>query len=178
MRSQHGFEIAFVGLKNGIHEFTYDIDDQFFAAYSSVDFNHSWLHVQLQMDKKTNFFLLKFEITGEVTVNCDRCGEPFVFPVWDEFHLVVKLVYDVSAVEEDEDPDVAYVSQHDSILNVANWVYEFALLSIPMQRLHPDDEQGMSTCDPKVLKMLEDMKMNEHKKENLIWKDLDQFRNA
>lgn len=175
MRPDHGFEIAFVGLKNGAHEFSYNIDDQFFAKYSVPDFRNSHLHVQLLMDKKTSFFLLKFEITGEVTVNCDRCGEPFVLPVWDEFPLVVKMVNDPASMEEDD--DVAYISQHESILNVAGWVYEFALLSVPMQRLHPNDKNGNSTCNPVVLKMLDEMKQGNKTKENSIWKDLDQFRN-
>lgn len=175
MRPDHGFEIAFVGLKDGVHEFSYNIDDQFFARYSQPDFSNSHLQILLRMDKKSNFFLLKFEITGAVTVNCDRCGEPFVLNVWDEFPLVVKRVSDPASTEDD--PDVAYISQHESILNVAGWVYEFALLSIPMQRVHPNDKDGNSACNPIVLKMLDNMKQGNESKQNLIWKDLDQFRN-
>lgn len=177
MRPHKEFEIAFVGLKSGEHEFDYDIDDQFFASYGTPDFTNSKLHVRLLMDKKTGFFLLKFEITGEVTVNCDRCGDPFILPVWDEFDLVVKLVEDPALLEDDEDPNVVYISRHESLLQVADWIYEFCLLSIPMQRIHPDDSTGKSGCNPKVLKMLDEMKQQAGKKENPLWKDLDQFRN-
>jgi hypothetical protein len=31
MAGKHTFEIAFVGLKQGIHEFNYDVDDKFFV---------------------------------------------------------------------------------------------------------------------------------------------------
>lgn len=176
MRPHQQFEIAFVGLKSGPHEFNYDIDDKFFQPFSQTDFSESRLQVHLLMDKKSNFFLMKFEITGEVTVNCDRCGDPFVLPVWDEFNLVVRMVEDPAAVEEDEDPYVAYIARHESILDVAGWVYEFALLSIPMQRIHPDQENGETGCNKTALKMLAEMQHPENGKKNPIWKDLDKFR--
>lgn len=177
MRQHQGFEIAFVGLKNGIHHFTYSIDNTFFDSFSRPDFQDSRLTVQLTMDKKENFFLLNFEITGSVWVNCDRCGDLFEMPIWDEFPLVVKRVYDPAEMEDDEDPNVAYISQHESLLNVAKWVYEFALLSIPLQRLHPNDEKGKSTCNPVILKKLDEMKKREQTKGNPIWKGLEKFRN-
>lgn len=177
MRPHKEFDIAFVGLKSGEHEFDYDIDDTFFATYGKPDFSDSQLHIHLLLDKKSGFFLLKFEITGDVTVNCDRCGDPFVLPVWDEFNLVVKLVEDPELLEGDEDPNVAYMSRHESLLKVADWVYEFSLLSIPMQRIHPDKVIGESGCNQKVLKMLEEMKQRSSINENPVWKDLDKFRN-
>jgi uncharacterized metal-binding protein YceD (DUF177 family) len=178
MRPHKQFEIAFVGLKSGEHEFHYDIDDRFFARFAPTDFTDSRLHVRLRLDKRVGFFLLNFQITGEVTVNCDRCGDLFGLPVWDEFDMVVKLVEDPSTMEPDEDPNVAYISRHDSILDVAGWVYEFSLLSIPMQRIHPDTADGKSGCNPEVLKMLEQMQHPEQNHANPIWKDLDKFKKA
>lgn len=179
MRPHKEFEIAFVGLKSGEHEFDYDIDDRFFTTYSeSLDFSGSKLNIRLLLDKKSGFFLLKFEITGEVTVNCDRCGDPFVLPIWDEFNLVVKLVDNPAVLEEDEDPNVVYISRHESILQVADWIYEFALLSIPMQRIHPDDKNGKSGCNQEALKMLEALREQESKKDNPLWKDLEKFRKS
>ena len=39
MAKRKSFEIAFVGLKPGIHEFTYEVDDKFFAEGSVADFS-------------------------------------------------------------------------------------------------------------------------------------------
>lgn len=176
MRPHKEFEIAFVGLKSGEHEFNYDIDDRFFEAFGTPDFTDSRLHVRLLMDKKTGFFLLKFEITGEVTVNCDRCGDPFSLPVWDEFNLVVKLVEEPETMEDDEDPTVVYLSRHESVLQVAEWIYEFCLLSIPMQRIHPNTQNGESGCNPEVLSRLEQMEKQASAEKNPLWKDLEKFR--
>jgi uncharacterized metal-binding protein YceD (DUF177 family) len=77
---------------------------------------------------------------------------------------------------DDEDADVAYISKSESHLNVAEWIYEFINLSIPMQRIHPDNSDGKSGCDPKILEMLENMSQQSGEKDNPIWKDLDKFR--
>ncbi|UPK68676.1 YceD family protein [Chitinophaga filiformis] len=176
MKALRQFDIAFVGLKPGEHTFEYQITDSFFENYGPQDFSDCKATVKLLLDKKSNFFLLKFEIGGKVTVNCDRCGQPFELQLWDDFDQVVKMVDNPDEMNEDEDPDVAYISKTESHLNVAEWIYEFINLSIPMQRIHPDDSTGKSGCDPKVLDMLDQMNRQAGEKDNPIWKDLDKFR--
>ena len=177
MRQHQAFDIAYVGLKNGLHAFEYQIDNAFFESFSLPDFQQSRLDIKLAMDKKGNFFLLNFEITGSIQVNCDRCGEPFDMAIWDEFPLVVKRVFDPAADSQEEDPNVVFIPQQETVLNVAKWVYEFALLSIPMQRIHPNDADGKSMCNPAVLKKLEEMKNGKESQSNPIWQGLEQFRN-
>ena len=140
------------------------------------DFTNCEATVKLLLEKNNNFFLLKFEIGGKATVNCDRCGQPFELQLWDDFNQVVKLVDNPEEMMDDEDADVAYISKSESHLNVAEWIYEFINLSIPMQRIHPDKSDGKSGCDPKILEMLENMSQQSGEKDNPIWKDLDKFR--
>lgn len=177
MKSLREFDIAFVGLKPGVHTYEYQITDSFFENYGPQDFSNCQATVKLNFDKKSSFFLLKFEIGGQVTVTCDRCGQPFVLQLWDDFDQVVKLVGNPEEMAAgDEDPDVAYISHTESHLNVAEWIYEFINLSIPMQRIHPNNPDGTSGCDPKVLEMLEKMSQQANEKTNPIWKGLDKFR--
>lgn len=178
MKPRRIFDIAFVGLKEGPHRFSYDIDDQFFANYAAPDFTDAHLQVDVEFDKKTSFFLLKFDITGTVTATCDRCGDPLLLNIWDEFKLAVKLVEDPAALPPDEDPDVAYLAKTESLLNVADWIYEFTLLSVPMQRVHPTDHSGQSTCNKEVLRILGEMQAKTEPEKNPIWKDLDKFKNT
>jgi uncharacterized metal-binding protein YceD (DUF177 family) len=174
MKPLREFEIAFVGLKPGEHTFQYQITDSFFENYGPQDFTNCNATVKLLLEKNSNFFLLKFEIGGTATVNCDRCGQPFELQLWDDFNQVVKMV-DNPEEMDDEDPDVSYISKTESHLNVAEWIYEFINLSIPMQRIHPD-VNGKSGCDPKILEMLDNMSQQSEGKDNPIWKDLDKFR--
>jgi DUF177 domain-containing protein len=177
MKTNRQYDIAFVGLKQGIHEFSYQIEDKFFLAYSQPEFSETSINVKLTFDKNNSFFLLKFEITGAVKVNCDRCAEPFMLNIWDEFIQVVKLVDNPSEMTEDEAPDVSYIAKTDSHLNIADWIYEFILLSIPMQKIHPNSADGISGCNPEALKMLGQMSGKDHDNEiNPIWKDLEKFK--
>ena len=50
MSRRREFEIAFVGLKPGVHEYVYVIDDRFFEAYQLQDFSNCTANVQLSLD--------------------------------------------------------------------------------------------------------------------------------
>jgi len=180
MPGRRDYDIAFVGLKPGVHVFEYDVDDVFFADRPTQEFRHCRAHVRLSLDKHPNFMMLKFEVSGEVDVNCDRCGNPITKQLWDDFDLVVKMVDEPDALnEKDEDPDVFYISKTESHLHVADWLYEFILLSIPAQRLCSDADAGGGHCDPTALEMLRRMEPQQDPEDaNPIWKDLDRFRNS
>lgn len=178
MKTHLLYEIAFVGLKNGIHEFNYQIEDKFFLNYQEPEFSAAEINAKLLFDKKSTFFLLNFQIIGKVSVICDRCGQPFSLNLWDEFVQVVKLVDNPSEIQNNEDPEVTYISKTASHLNLADWIYEFILLSLPMQRIHPLDENGKSSCDPNVLALLDQLHGHENINIHPIWKDLDKFRNS
>jgi uncharacterized metal-binding protein YceD (DUF177 family) len=175
MKALRQFDIAFVGLTPGEHTFEYQITDSFFENYGPQDFSNCNATVKLVLDKKNNFFMLKFEIGGTVTVNCDRCGQPLELQLWDDFNHVVKMVDNPQELNEADDTDVSFISLTESHLNVADWIYEFIHLSIPMQCIHPEDSTGKSGCDPKVLDMLDQMNRQTNEN-NPIWKDLDKFR--
>jgi hypothetical protein len=54
MANKRAFEIAFVGLKPGIHEFTYEVDDKFFAEKGVTDFTNCNANIKLSLDKKSS----------------------------------------------------------------------------------------------------------------------------
>ena len=71
MGNRREFDIAFVGLRPGLHEFTYEVDDKFFTAYSEADFNNCHAKIKLTLEKNVSFLMLKFEVGGMVDVVCD-----------------------------------------------------------------------------------------------------------
>ncbi|MDI3321621.1 YceD family protein [Pinibacter soli] len=177
MSHRREFDIAFVGLKPGVHEYNYEIKDKFFEAYQAQDFSNVDATVKLSLDKKTGFMLLKFEIGGRLEVVCDRCGNPLPFNLWDEFNIVVKLVENPEEMnEQEEDPDVYYISRTESHLHVSDWIYEFINLSIPMQKMCSEDEMGGPKCNKEVLDMLKKMDTGNNETQNPIWKGLEKFK--
>lgn len=179
MANKRAFEIAFVGLKLGVHEFNYELDDQFFVDRGAEDFANVVSKVKVSIEKNAGLMLLKFEVDGKADVSCDRCGNPLRIDLWDEFNVIVKLVDNPEEMNNtEEDPDVFYILRTESHLDVSDWLYEFVLLSVPNQKVCGFDENAVSKCNPEVLDKLKQMevKTTEHNANNL-WKGLDQFKN-
>lgn len=178
MNSRRNYNIAFVGLKPGIHEFEYEINDKFFTEYQEQDFRNCVAHIKLTLDRKQSFMLLKFEVGGKIEVTCDRCGNGLPLDLWDEFNIVVKMVDEPELMnEQEEDPDVYYISKGESHLHLSDWIYEFINLSIPMQRMCGPDQIGGPSCNKEVLAMLAKLGEDHKMAANPLWKGLEKFRN-
>ena len=176
MGNRREFDIAFVGLKPGLHEYDYEVDSKFFQDYKQTDFSNCQAKIKLTLEKNTSFLMLKFEVGGNMEVVCDRCGNNLGMELWDEFNLIVKLVENPDEMNETEDdPDIHYISRTESHLHVADWIYEFVTLSIPMQRSCKEEEIGDPQCNKEVLEMLK--KMEEvNKGNNPLSQGLEKFR--
>jgi uncharacterized metal-binding protein YceD (DUF177 family) len=178
MSRRRDFEIAFVGLKPGVHEYNYTIDDRFFEDYQQQDFRNCTANVKLLLDRKSSFMLLKFEVGGKLEVICDRCNGNLPLELWDEFNITVKIVDEPEAMnEQEEDPDVYYIGPGESHIDVANWIYEFINLSIPMQKACSYEDMDGPDCNKNAKEMLKKMENeNEGKTGNPIWKGLEKFK--
>ncbi len=177
MGNRRAFEIAFVGLKPGIHEFKYEVDSKFFADYSQADFTNCQASIILKLEKNTSFMMLKFEIGGSVNVICDRCGNTLTMDLWDEFNMVVKQVENPGEMNEnEEDPDIYYISRTGSHLHIADWIYEFVSLSIPMQRMCNEQEMGGAQCNKEILAMLKKMGTGVIENNHPLQKGLEKFK--
>ena len=178
MANKRAFEIAFVGLKPVINEFRYEVGDKFFAEKGVTDFTNCNASIKLSLDKKSSFMLLKFEIGGKANVTCDRCGNVLPMDIWDEFNILVKLVENPDVMNaQEENPDVFYISKTESHLDIGNWIYEFVLLSFPIQKMCSDEEKGGQLCNKEVLEKLRQMEVKEQEINSTdLWKGLEQFK--
>ena len=178
MGSKRTYEIAFVGLKPGVHEFNYELDHNFFKEKGGQAVEDISANVKLMLDKNNGFMFLKFIIGGNAAVNCDRCGNPLKVDLWDEFNMVVKLTEEPQkANDEEEDADVFYIAKSESHIEVSDWLYEFVMLSIPMQHLCGNDAEVKTLCNEDVLNRLNNMRIEpEEKRENSIWQGLEKFK--
>jgi uncharacterized metal-binding protein YceD (DUF177 family) len=176
MKYNREFEIAWQGLKPGPHTYVYDIDDRFMQEREVVEGFTNWnAQITLGFDKHENFFMLHFDIDGHVTVPCDRCGDDFQLRLWDEFDLVIKLTGDDAADLEEED-DVAFIPRSETVIDISKWLYEFLMLSVPLQHIHPDGPDGKPGCNPQALNLLSKLSEHDESNKNSIWKGLDALK--
>jgi uncharacterized metal-binding protein YceD (DUF177 family) len=180
MGQNRTFEIPFVGLTAGEHEFEYHIEDKFFNDFGPQEFSNCDTKIKLKLDKHQGFMQLHFDVDGKVETQCDRCGNPLTVQLWDEFNLIIKLVDEPDTMNsQEEDPDIYYIDRNESHISVAAWIYEFVTLSFPLQHICPENEKGESTCDQKALAELKKLMSAplETRNENL-WKGLDKFKDG
>lgn len=176
MKHSREFEIAWQGLKPGVHTYVYDIDDQFMQdRVTDKEFKDWNARITLTFDKQNSFFLLRFDVDGFVTVPCDRCGDDFRLRLWDEFNLVIKLTGDEANATDDED-DVIFIPRSETVIDISNWLYEFVMLSVPLQHIHPDNEDGTPGCNPQALKLLNSLSEPDEGPKNDIWKGLEALK--
>lgn len=177
MAGRRDYDIAFVGLKPGVHKFSYEVTDSFFEAFNEQDFSNCKANIQLSLDKKNSFMQLKFEIGGQLDVACDRCNNIITLDLWDEFNTIVKVVDEPDAMnDQEEDPDVHYISRGESHMNVENWIYEFLNLSIPMHKTCGYDNADGPMCNKEALKILNRMEKEQTDGTNPLWKGLEKFK--
>jgi uncharacterized metal-binding protein YceD (DUF177 family) len=55
--------------------------------------------------------------------------------------------------------------------------YEYILLALPIQRVHPDDKNGESTCDPGMLDKLKEHIIIEEPETDPRWDELKKLMN-
>lgn len=177
MNTRREYEIAFVGLKPGVHLFEYRVDGKFFEEYGSQDFQNPDAAVKLHLEKSSSFMILRFEIGGKADVACDRCSNELPLQLFDEFTITVKMVEDPELMnDQEEDPDVYYISKGESHLYVKDWIYEFVNLSIPMQKTCEFENMDGPHCNPAARELLNGLRPKEEEKGNPLWKGLEQFR--
>lgn len=162
------YNIAFKGLSLGKHVFEFVVDDKFFREFDGGVVDEGTVNVRLTLEKQSSLMTFWFDIKGSVRVQCDRCLEMYDQPIESRERIFVRL----GERENIEGDDLIWISPDDYQLNVAQLIYEFIGLAIPIKKVHPDDQNGNSTCDPEMIEKLNKYMVREDETENPVWKDL------
>ena len=136
------YSIAFKGLKNGHHEFRFEVGKSLFEAFESTEIKDGACEVAVDMERSDAMLLLDIRITGHVVVACDRCLEDCRIPIDFRSSLPVRF----SEQEHEYDGEVLWLVPGEDEVDLAQYIYESIVLSLPYQRVHPDGE-----CDPDML---------------------------
>ncbi|GAB6120692.1 YceD family protein [Dysgonomonas termitidis] len=145
------YNIPLRGLSEGKHEFRYDLDKSFFALIDdgTADVKKGDLKVVVSLKKTSVTFELNFDITGTVHVPCDRCLDDISLDVDTKNKLIVKFGKEYS----EESDEIVIIPEEDGEINIAWFLYEFIVLSLPAKKVHPP-----GTCNKAM-----SSKLNKHR---------------
>ena len=161
MKDLKDFDISFIGIKDGMHQFEYEIDNKFFDFFNYDEFYNSKVKVVLSFLKKPTMFELTFNCNGWVEVDCDLTSERFHQPIDASMDLIVKFGDEYN----DENEELVIIPHADYKINVAQYIYEAIVLTVPIKRIHPGVSDGTLQSD--VLDKLRELEVKNIEEEQI-----------
>lgn len=163
MVKQKEFNIPFSGLSQGKHEFEFDINNKFFESFGYNEFNSADIKVYATLNKMTTMLELSLRSKGTVNVNCDLTDEPYDQAISGALELVIKFGEEYN----DENDEILIIPHGEFQVNIAQYIYEMLVLSVPSKRIHPGVEDGTLQSD--ALERLEELqpKVEQESKEDI-----------
>ena len=125
------YNVDLKGLKVASLNLEFDLDNAFFGDIDGEEFQKGVVKALVTVKKNRDVFEFHFALNGTVVVPCDRCLDDLEVDVDTENTLRVKL-----GEEYADDGDIVIVPEQDGDLNIAWYLYEFIVLSLPMKRVH------------------------------------------
>ncbi len=161
------FLIPFIGLKLGKHHFEYQISNTFFENFEYHEFNNSNIKVNVVLEKKSTILELVFKHKGTVNVPCDMTNEEFDLPIKGTMKLIVRFGDEFN----NDNEELLIIPHGEYQINIAQYVYEMIVLSVPSRRIHPGVKDG--SLNTEALTKLKELTVKELKKENTNKENID-----
>ncbi len=153
------YMIPVKGLSVGPHQYEFIADGSFFRSFEDSPIEEAQVKVELVLDKRPDMLVLEFSFAGYVASTCDRCLVGINLPVKGEQRVLVKYSWDK---EESTDEDVVYIHPDSPKLQVAPFVYEFIVLSLPLIKVYECEADERPPCDQAMLSYLEEQEEEEN----------------
>ncbi|MDE5707354.1 MAG: DUF177 domain-containing protein [Alistipes sp.] len=137
------YSIAYKGLSLGEHTFDFEIGEDLFQLFENQEIRGGNCRAEVRLVRSERQLRLEVSIRGEVVVECDRCLGDCALPVDYTGTLVVKFSDEI----REYDGETMWLSAAQDHIELAQYLYESIVLSLPYQRVHPE-----GGCDPDMLR--------------------------
>lgn len=142
MEQIEGYAIPFRGLKSGVYDYAFRLGRPLFEAFGSPEIKDGDCTADVRMERRDHSLSFEVKIAGEVTVACDRCLEDCSVRI--DFEGRIEARFSDEACEYDG--ETLWLRPGDDEVDLAQYLYESVVLSLPYQRVHPEGE-----CDPAMM---------------------------
>ena len=158
MGIKNEFNINFVSLKLGTHEFNFKIERSFFENFENSPVNDCTADVQLFFTKSENILVLSFDIKGIISSECDLCLSPLDIEVEGQFKQIIKFSEEKV---ESEDDEISFLSFSDYEVDISPYIYEFIVLLLPTKKVHKNEG-----CNNDIASILDEYLLTEEDESN------------
>ena len=163
------FSLPYIGMKDGFHRYTFSAGNDFFAAFPNSPVTDGFFEIAVDVDKRPGLSELTFDVRGHVAAICDRCLADIKLPAQGMYNILVKVGNDMS-----DDDEVIFIRDDQSHLDLAQIIYEFICVSLPLVNIYDCDNELPRVCNDEVLNKLKQTSENteEEQKNGSIWDSL------
>ncbi len=166
--------IKFNGLNAGEYDFNFHVDNDFFSNFEKSEITGGNFNVDVLFIRNINSLELKLHLKGNVIIPCDRCLDDINQDIDFCDNIFVEFGEETNF---DTNTDYVVLNSGSQEINISQFIYEFAHFALPLSRKHKDDEFGNSTCNPKMIRILKELKPKESEKIDLRWAKLQEIKN-
>lgn len=159
MKNTKEYLIPFIGLKLGKHHFEYQISNAFFEIFDYNEYQDSNIKVNVVLEKKSTLLELSFKHKGVVNVPCDLTNEDFDLPIKGQMKLIVRFGEEFN----NENEELLILPHGEFEIDIAQYIYEMIVLSVPLRRVHPGIKDG--SLKTEALTKLNELTVKEEKEE-------------
>jgi uncharacterized metal-binding protein YceD (DUF177 family) len=139
------YDINIHGLEEKRYTYNFEGGNEFFGAFEQSLITNGQFEAIVKLNKNSSMIQLDFEITGTVELTCDRSLELFDEPI----DVSERYIYKFGDRYEEISDEIEMIPQGTATVNIAQHIYDFICVSLPMKKLHPRfrdeeiDEEGL-----------------------------------
>lgn len=133
MSKKDRFYIDIYKLKNGIHQYNFEIGEEFFSSFVHGFANTGKGIAKVTLDKTETLISVTFDLDLKVELTCDRSLEKFEFPVLQR----EKMLFKYGEEEQELDVDVQMITENTQRIDLGKHLHDYIGLAIPYKKLHP-----------------------------------------
>jgi uncharacterized protein len=169
MKLLRTYDIELPKLKDLLTEsFEYELTEPFFQLFEDSIVKKGNLNAKVDVVKTPTMVQMHFFIHGVVELTCDRSLELFDYQINSD----KKLIFKYSEVEGEISDEIIGVSKEVVKINIAQYLYEFIGIEIPMKKIHPKFQQQNQEEDDSETELIYTTSKNEET-ENTIEEPID-----
>lgn len=123
-------------------KYDFQLNDSFFELFEDSLIQKGSIKIDVEFEKTPLLIRMNFILNGIVELICDRSLDTFEQPISSENALIFKFAEEDGELTE----EIIGIKRETIKINIAQYVYEFINLEVPIKKLHPrfQDEEDQN----------------------------------
>ena len=133
MKKESIYDLNLARLTQPTQRLEFELGPAFFALFETPIVADGHLQADVDVLKTERLLTLNFHITGTVRLTCDRSLDEFDQPLDLHEQLLVRFGDEAKELND----DVLQITPDTQVLPLAQHLYDYIGLALPMKKLHP-----------------------------------------